>query len=379
MSGLRLLTENFRGRGEVSRRNFSRAASLLLSGVIAISAGTVLVKAGNDPQIREVFLEFNKPIRRAVEPYIQQVRMPQVFRRSEPKQVHTRPEPRPNQTLSTASSRFLPSAREERIEQASGLPRGALDAKAIEGLQPVPKRPRMAKFNRNLTSAEPGLETATNYCVRLCDGFAFPVGRAGIGDEGAQEAACRLACPLSPVALYTMPKGAKDFSEASRGGANYSALPTAFNYRDSYNSSCTCRPKGQTQSASALLSDFTLRRGDLAMTRIGVRHFDGDVRFPHKMASFSDALGKLKDPKEIRRVKEMEAASLRGNLPVEAHASVRNRIANEIRQAEVRAGTRKVVELSRPTRRFEEMQPKRNYGPQPVRMIERRQGMVALN
>lgn len=374
MAGLRRLTEHFRGRGETqsSSSGLSRLTSLMLGGVIAIAAGTVLVKAGSDPQIREVFLEFNKPIRRAVEPYIPQVRMPQVFRRSEPRQTQT-------QTLNSAPPRYLPSNRPETAERSVGLPRGALDVRPIEGLQPLPQRPRAAKVNRSLTSPEPGLATATNYCVRLCDGFAFPVGRAGMGDEGAQEAACRLACPDSQVALFTMPKGAKDFSEATRGGVNYSALPTAFQYRENYNAACTCRPKGQTQSSAALLSDFTLRRGDLAMTRIGVRHFDGSSRFPHRSANFSDALGKLQNPQEIRRVKGMEAASLRGNLPVEAHASVRARVANEIRQAEIQAGNRKVVELEKPSRRFEEVQNKRAYGPQPVRVIERRQGLIAMN
>lgn len=373
MSGLRRLTENFRGRGETqgAAKGLGRITSLLLGGVIAIAAGTVLVKAGSDPQIREVFLEFNKPIRRAIEPYVAQVRMPQVFRRSEPHQT---------QTLSSAPvPRYAPSARPETVERSSGLPRGVLDVRSIEGLQLPPQKPRVAKVNRSLTSAEPGLETATNYCVRLCDGFAFPVGRAGMGDEGAQEAACRLACPLSQVALYTMPKGARDFSEATRGGANYSALPTAFNYRESYNSTCTCRPKGQAQSSAALLGDFTLRRGDLAMTRIGIRHFDGSSHFPHKSANFSDALRILRDPQEIRRVKGMEAASLRGNLPIEAHASVRARVANEIRQAEIQAGNRRVVELERPSRRFEEMQARRSHGPQPVRVIERRQGLIAMN
>jgi len=239
MASLRRLTEHFRGRGETQggSKGLGRVASLMLGGVIAVAAGTVLVKAGSDPQIREVFLEFNKPIRRAVEPYIQQVRMPQVFRRNEPRQA---------QTLNSAPPRYLPSSRPETVERSVGLPRGALDIRPVEGLQPLPA-PRAAKVNRSLTSPEPGLATATNYCVRLCDGFAFPVGRAGMGDEGAQEAACRLACPNSQVALFTMPKGAKDFSEATRGGVNYSALPTAFNYRESYNASCTCRPKGQTQ------------------------------------------------------------------------------------------------------------------------------------
>ena len=220
--------------------------------------------------------------------------------------------------------------------------------------------------------------------MRLCDGYAFPIGRAGMGDEGAHEAACRLGCPGSEVALYSMPRGAKDLSEATRGGAPYSALPTAFRYRDEYSRSCTCRAPGQTQSTAALLTDFTLRRGDLAMTRIGMRHFDGSSRFPIRENAFSDALRHIKDPKEARRVRGMEAASLRGNLPVEAHARVRDRIANEIRQAEARVAPyaeqpRRVSEVPQGPRRFEELNGRAGATPVSVRVIESRQRLVALN
>jgi hypothetical protein len=37
------------------------------------------------------------------------------------------------------------------------------------------------------------------------------------------------------------------------------------------------------------------------------------------------------------------------------------------------------VELEKPSRRFEEVQARRTYGPQPVRVIERRQGLIAMN
>ncbi len=184
--------------------------------------------------IRETVAELNKPIRRAVQTYapsFSDLRMPQVFRRTE------------SQANYGATRQAPIGPRESLTTGIGGLPQGAL-----EGLKPVPAETvRPPRTSRSLTNPEPGLYTATNYCVRLCDGFAFPVGRAGIGDEAAHEAACRMACPDVQTALFTMPRGAKDFSEAysPRGGANYSALPTAFRYRDRYDKACTCRPKGR--------------------------------------------------------------------------------------------------------------------------------------
>ncbi|MCU0819569.1 MAG: DUF2865 domain-containing protein [Beijerinckiaceae bacterium] len=341
--------------------------SLLLGAVIAVSSGIVLVKAGDSPMIRETIAEINKPIRRAVQTYapaMTEIRIPQIFRRSDTQSVYTAPRP-------------APMGQAQPLTAGSSLPQGAL-----EGLKPVPSETlRAPRANRSLTSPEPGLATATNYCVRLCDGFAFPVGRAGMGDEAAHEAACRMACPNAQTALFTMPRGAKDFSDAysPRGGANYSALPTAFRYRDRYDQACACRPKGATQSASALLTDFTLRRGDLAMTRIGMRHFDGSASYPLRANQFSDALRQLKNPREVQLVRGMEAASLRGIMPISVQANVRQRVTTEIVQAETKAGIRKVSEFKGGAQRFEEMRAARPAGPLPVRQIDRRQGLIAMN
>lgn len=371
MAASRRLVEHFRGEGRVTagKPAISRATSIVLGGVIAISSGIVLVKAGDSPAIREVFLEFNKPIRRAVQTYapsISEVRVPRIFQRSD--------------VQSHAASGTPRTTPVQRPDSVAGL--GTLPVGALEGLKPVPaeanRAPRPARM---LPAQGAGIPTATNYCVRLCDGFAFPIGRAGYGDEAAHEAACRLACPGVMTALFTMPRGADDFSAAysPRGGANYSALPTAFRYRDRYDSTCTCRAKGSTQPASALLTDFTLRRGDMAMTRIGMRHFDGSPTFPLQPNQFSDAVRRLTSPREIQLVRGMEAASLRGMMPLDVHAQVRQRVTNEIAQAEAKAGIRKVTEFSGGTARFEEMRPARNFGPQPVRQIERREGLVAMN
>ncbi|CAN1558508.1 Protein of unknown function DUF2865 [Rhabdaerophilaceae bacterium] len=367
------------GLSPVARR--STMASIVLGSIIMLGTGVVLVKAADNPSIREVFIEFNKPVRRAVDTYVSRVpnvQLPQVFRRMEGQRSHANaPERVP---------RFVPTGRDDDATRASGLPAAPSQLQSVvDAGQPRTPRPlKVPKPSQTFSGNEPGLSTATNYCVRLCDGFAFPIGRSGFGEEGEHEAACRLACPNSEVALYSMPRGAKDLTEATRGGTPYSALPTAFRYRDEYSKTCSCRAPGQTQSAAALLSDFTLRRGDLAMTRIGMRHFDGSRRFPLQENSFSDALRHIKDPAEARRVRGMEAASLRGNLPVEAHTSVRNRIADEIRQAEARVASeqaqpRRITEVPAGPRRFKELSGPASSSPVAAAPRESRQRIVALN
>ncbi len=75
----------------------------------------------------------------------------------------------------------------------------------------------------------------------------------------------------------------------------------------------------------------------------------------------------------------MEAASLRGIMPAEVQANVRQRVTTEIVQAETKAGLRKVSEFKGGSPRFEEMRPAQPLGPQPVRKVDRRQGLVAMN
>lgn len=374
MAASRRLLGHFRDRtlSAAGKSPVSRRAILILGAMIAVSGGIVLVKAGRSPILRETLTGLNKPIRLAVQTYAPAIADWRVSR------VFWRPE-----TQSTSYSGINAPA------QRPGSPGGAgiLPGEALTGLKPVPAEaahpPRSNRAQGG--SAEPGLHAATNYCVRLCDGFVFPIGRAGTGDEGAHEMACRIACPSAQTALFTMPRGARDFSEAypPRGGANYSALPTAFRYRERYDRACSCRPKGSTQSPSALLFDFTLRRGDLAMTRNGMRHFDGSPTFPLRQNQFSDALRQLENPGELQLVRGMEATSLRGRRPADLQADLqadlRHPLATEIIQPGMKATIRRVSGFSGTSPGFEEIRAARLPGPQPIRQIGQRQGLIAMN
>lgn len=85
-----------------------------------------------------------------------------------------------------------------------------------------------------------GSHTNTNYCVRLCDGFYWPVNIRGSMTDKA--AACEASCQ-SPARLYQMSSSGQS-TETMRNtdGRPYSELPAAFKYRATYDPACSCRP-----------------------------------------------------------------------------------------------------------------------------------------
>ncbi len=128
---------------------------------------------------------------------------------------------------------------------------------------------------------------AESMCVRLCDGYAFPVGAYnGDGDRLSHEAACQAECPGAQTALYVLPNGAGSLADAvdARSGRSYSKMPAAFHYTTFLEESCSCHPRGGARLAS-LLHDFTLRRGDAVMTASGVKVFHGG-HLPYRPADF---------------------------------------------------------------------------------------------
>ena len=112
-------------------------------------------------------------------------------------------------------------------------------------------------------------------CVRLCDGYFFPLPSAsGPLAAGGEEADCRALCPAANVALYHLSGAADQIADAtSASGERYAALPTAFRYRAATPLTCVCR----RASAAGLdyWRDPTLRSGDAVMTSEGVVIFHG--------------------------------------------------------------------------------------------------------
>jgi hypothetical protein len=148
-------------------------------------------------------------------------------------------------------------------------------------------------------------------CVRLCDGYFFPIGPLSrAGDLPNHEAACSSLCPDAPTQLFVEPAGSDRIEDAvSMNGARYTALPVAFRNRAAVDNTCTCHRR--VDQAFSLFNDATLRKGDSIMTPKGILVFRGAGRMPYGQNDFTN-LANAAMPKDKR---EMLAAIERATLP----------------------------------------------------------------
>lgn len=107
--------------------------------------------------------------------------------------------------------------------------------------------------NRNVTILRPGLSgqfdggTYRTLCVRTCDGYYFPLSFSTTPDFFYRDQdACQAMCPGVDVRLYAHRSGVEEPEDmVSIAGEPYTALPTAFAYRDPKFTSpagCACNP-----------------------------------------------------------------------------------------------------------------------------------------
>lgn len=88
-----------------------------------------------------------------------------------------------------------------------------------------------------------GVATYRTLCVRLCDGYYFPVSFSTLPSHFPQDAnACSSKC-AAPTELYYYPNpgGSVDQSVALTSQTPYTTLKTAFRYRKEYVNGCSCK------------------------------------------------------------------------------------------------------------------------------------------
>ncbi len=166
-------------------------------------------------------------------------------------------------------------------------------------------------------------------CVRMCDGFYFPVGRmGGAADVAEHEAVCQSQCPGAQTSLYVMRNSRIEDAVSARTGQLYERLKVAYQHTKTRDNTCSCKAAGSVIQASVPLSrDITMRRGDSVMTERGVRVFRGKTAKSAKASDFV-ALSQSKDidPQKrklltaLERVSAPRLASLRERAPVSTRA-----------------------------------------------------------
>ena len=116
--------------------------------------------------------------------------------------------------------------------------------------------------------ANAAIATYRTLCVRLCDGFYFPISFAtpegGLARDAEQ---CRASCGVEARLFYHLNPGGSVESMMDLTGRAYSALPTAFKYRQTLVAGCLCRPLPVSAAAGALVRAGVSRRGASGLPR----------------------------------------------------------------------------------------------------------------
>ena len=157
-------------------------------------------------------------------------------------------------------------------------------------------------------------------CVRLCDGFFFPLPTAA-SDVMSQGQACNSLCPDAPTEVYYRNGSDRIEDSYSVAGKPYTALPVSLRYRTASNDTCSCH---REQVAYAPLKDETLKRGDAIMTPAGFMVFRGVEGAPHQTGDFSALSASGLPASTTAPLKEMERASL-----TPAHPSLKDWLATQ--------------------------------------------------
>jgi hypothetical protein len=93
--------------------------------------------------------------------------------------------------------------------------------------------------------------TYRTVCVRLCDGYYFPISFTTTPENfGRDQATCERSCSSDArLYVYRNPGGDQEHMQDLRGQP-YSKLKTAFLYRTSYDAACRCKPDPWSQEAT---------------------------------------------------------------------------------------------------------------------------------
>jgi hypothetical protein len=110
--------------------------------------------------------------------------------------------------------------------------------------------------------------TFRTVCVRMCDGFFFPVSFATTPAKfGQDEDMCQKTCPGTPAQLFTYNNPGGDIKQAENmNGQPYAGLENAFRYQREFVKDCSCKPANQSWvQALSGVEDHTIRRGDIVV------------------------------------------------------------------------------------------------------------------
>ncbi|MGV8856664.1 MAG: DUF2865 domain-containing protein [Devosia sp.] len=127
-----------------------------------------------------------------------------------------------------------------------------------------------------------GYQTVRTVCVRLTDGYFWPISYATLPNYVSNDAGvCQASCPTTPVALYFYDNpGQEPEQMRNEFGEPYTALPTAFAYRTALDTSPSASCKVAPQSDGTINMAARADGSSRAMIDVGAESFPMPLRDP---------------------------------------------------------------------------------------------------
>jgi hypothetical protein len=177
---------------------------------------------------------------------------------------------------------------------------------AVEAQKPTPVAARPVVPLEEVTGEDPAADfhdgrsgTYKTYCVRLCDGYFWPISFSTTADRLEQDAeACNSACG-TPARLFVhaIPGGSVATMQ-SLDGLPYSALKTAFLFRTKFDAQCKCRAHPWEEIAR---DRHKLMAAESAAS-------SGDAAAKGTVKQLSDKIAKVQAEEEVRKTAASEVA-----------------------------------------------------------------------
>jgi len=199
-----------------------------------------------------------------------------------------------------------------------GVAGGSAQAGLLDFLFGGPRQPQQApspiqpQQQQSRPAPAPAVSTprARGYCVRTCDGYYFATGFIrSQHDEEMQSSMCESSCTGGQMVLYTatVDNGASNGntkpaieSATNTDGALYTALPTAYAFRNGDNPACSCQSTARGLPQIPISVDPTLRNGDIVVMPDGLKVFRGANNTPHQDTDFTSVASSKAIPSVVR-------------------------------------------------------------------------------
>lgn len=197
-------------------------------------------------------------------------------------------------------ARHDPNSRVERLDLGRAQPgraSGGTDAYSVAATRSSGHRKGQSRYGNSRT-----------VCVRLCDGFYFPINNNSHSDNYYDELAmCVGRCPGADVSLYAHSNGAPvESMRSTMTGERYVNLPTAFTYRKRVVGGCGCQPQSIGNPSDPAVDQVVASlqaEGSGATASDGAPEADGQANWTPYQAVY-DQTGKPLAPLKTDRTSE---------------------------------------------------------------------------